>query len=79
MLSVREALDLLLGAAEPVAGEERISTFDADARVLALDLISPFDVPRMRCTQMDGYAVRAADCAGASEAQPVQLPPVHTH
>ena len=76
MLSVREALDLLLGAAEPVAGEERISTFDADARVLAQDLISPFDVPRMRCTQMDGYAVRAADCAGASEAQPVQLPVV---
>jgi len=74
MFSVREALDLLLAAAEPVAGEERVSTFDADTRVLAQDLVSPLDVPGMRCTQMDGYAVRAADCAGASETQPVWLP-----
>lgn len=74
MISVREALDQLLGAADPVVGEERVGGFDADGRVLARDLISPLDVPRMRCTQMDGYAVRAADCAGASESRPVTLP-----
>ncbi len=74
MLSVREALDLLLGAAHPVAGEERIGTFDADGRVLSADLVSTIDVPPVRCTQMDGYAVRAADCLGASPDAPVRRP-----
>jgi molybdopterin molybdotransferase len=63
MLSVREALDLLLGAARPVEGLETVHTLDANGRVLAGDQASTIDVPSADNTQMDGYAVRAADCA----------------
>ncbi|MET0983280.1 MAG: gephyrin-like molybdotransferase Glp [Telluria sp.] len=63
MLSVREALDTLLAAARPVSGLEQVSTLEANGRVLALDVASTIDVPSHDNTQMDGYAVRASDCA----------------
>ena len=63
MLSVREALDFLLGAARPVAGTEVVPTLGANGRVLAVAQASTIDVPSADNTQMDGYAVRAADCA----------------
>lgn len=63
MLSVREALDFLLGAARPVAGAEVVATLEANGRVLAEAQTSTIDVPSADNTQMDGYAVRAADCA----------------
>lgn len=63
MLSVREALDFLLGAARPVGAVESVPTLQANGRVLAQDLRSTLDVPSADNTQMDGYAVRAADCA----------------
>lgn len=66
MLSVREALDFLLDAARPVDGIETVPTLDANGRVLAADQHSTLDVPSADNTQMDGYAVRAADCAGGS-------------
>ncbi|OUE28233.1 molybdopterin molybdotransferase MoeA [Clavibacter michiganensis] len=43
-------------------------------RVPARDVTSPIDLPPFRNSQMDGYAVRAADLAGASAAHPVVLP-----
>lgn len=63
MLSVREALDFLLGAARPVGAIETVPTLQANGRVLAQDLRSTLNVPSADNTQMDGYAVRAADCA----------------
>lgn len=63
MLSVRQALDFLLGAARPVDGVETVPTLEANGRVLAQDQVSLIDVPSADNTQMDGYAVRAADCA----------------
>jgi molybdopterin molybdotransferase len=42
-------------------------------RVLARDIISPLDLPPFRNSQMDGYAVRAADLAGATDARPAAL------
>jgi len=66
MLTVREALDRLLAAARPVAGVEQVPTLSANGRVLAADQASLLDVPSADNTQMDGYAVRAADCAGGS-------------
>src|SRR5689334_14792726 len=44
--------------------------------VLAERVASPEDVPPFANTAMDGYAVRAADVAGASAAAPVELPVV---
>jgi molybdopterin molybdotransferase len=63
MLSVREALDHLLGAARPMEGIESVRTLEANGRVLAEDQASTINVPSADNTQMDGYAVRAADCA----------------
>ena len=66
MLSVREALDVLLAAARPVTGIETVATLDANGRVLAADQSATIDVPSADNTQMDGYAVRFADCASGS-------------
>ncbi|GGD91882.1 gephyrin-like molybdotransferase Glp [Caballeronia grimmiae] len=74
MLATADALGLLLDAARRVDGVERIDTLDALGRVLAADVISPLDVPPMHTSAMDGYAVRAADLAAASDAAPVALP-----
>lgn len=66
LLSVREALDFLLGAARAVAQTELVPTLQANGRVLAADVTSAIDVPSADNTQMDGYAVRSADCASGS-------------
>ena len=62
MLSAAEALEFLLSAARPIAETERVSTLEANGRVLAEAQSSQLNVPPMDNTQMDGYAVRAADC-----------------
>ncbi len=71
MLSVQEALDVLLQAAQPVSETETLPTAEATGRVLAADQHSQLDVPPMDNTQMDGYAVRAADCASGRASLPV--------
>ncbi|WP_228527071.1 molybdopterin molybdotransferase MoeA [Noviherbaspirillum soli] len=71
MLTVREALDFLMGAARPLTDTETVSTLQANGRVLAADQYSQLDVPPADNTQMDGYAVRAADCASGAARLPV--------
>ena len=66
MLSAKEALASLLSAAKPLVDIETIATIDATGRVLAEHLKSQLNVPTMDNTQMDGYAVRASDCASGS-------------
>ncbi|MDY7537742.1 molybdopterin molybdotransferase MoeA [Undibacterium sp. 5I1] len=66
MLSVAQALDFLLSAARPVTETEIVSTLEANGRVLAQAQSSLLHVPPMDNTQMDGYAVRAADCVGGT-------------
>ena len=68
MLAVSEALALMLAAARPVAQSETIPTLSANGRVLAVAQVSGMNVPGMDNTQMDGYAVRAADCASGDAA-----------
>ncbi|MFJ3058368.1 gephyrin-like molybdotransferase Glp [Herbaspirillum sp. NPDC087042] len=63
MQSVSQALDTLLAAAVPVSGHQTVATLDACGRVLAAAVQAPINVPGMDNSQMDGYAVRAADCA----------------
>ncbi|WP_229210458.1 gephyrin-like molybdotransferase Glp [Duganella sp. CF517] len=64
MLAVAEAQALMLAAARPVADTETVPTLNANGRILAHAQVSGMNVPGMDNTQMDGYAVRAADCAG---------------
>ncbi|CDS49388.1 Molybdopterin biosynthesis protein MoeA [Polaromonas sp. CG9_12] len=65
------ALAELLAFAVPLAPAESISTFDADGRVLAQDLLSALDVPAHDNSSMDGYAVRCADWLGVGTLSPV--------
>ncbi|MGE0497197.1 MAG: gephyrin-like molybdotransferase Glp [Ramlibacter sp.] len=61
-----EVLADLLGHAAPLAGTDTVSTFEADGRVLAQDLVSALQVPPQDNSAMDGYAVRVADLATAA-------------
>lgn len=74
LTSVADALASLLDRVVPIADHESVSTFEARGRVLAEALLSRIDVPAADNAQMDGYAVRAADLASASETSPVALP-----
>ena len=60
-----EAVASLLAKAAPAVGTESVRTFEADGRVLAQDVVSALTVPPRDNSSMDGYAVRAADCATA--------------
>lgn len=57
------ALDELLVHAQPLGETDWVSTFAADRRVLAQNLISELQVPPQDNSSMDGYAVRCADLA----------------
>ncbi|MDQ0571255.1 molybdopterin molybdotransferase [Variovorax paradoxus] len=63
LMALDEALASLLGKAQPLLPAESVATFDANGRVLAQDLVSALTVPPRDNSSMDGYAVRAADCA----------------
>ncbi|KAA2241206.1 molybdopterin biosynthesis protein [Salinarimonas soli] len=63
----REALDL------SPRGIETVPLGQALGRVLSADVASPIDVPPFDRSGVDGFAVRAADLAAASEPVPVTL------
>ncbi len=63
---------LALAAVGPL-GTEAVPLADALGRVLAVDVVAPLDLPLFDNSAMDGYAVRAADVAGASAEKPAVL------
>ena len=72
LLSVEAALDAILATVVPVE-TERVRTAAALGRVVAEPVIANVSLPPWANSAMDGYAVRAADTAGADEDNPVQL------
>src|SRR5437879_1980123 len=60
----RAVLDL-----SPLAAEQ-VSLPAALGRVLAADVVAPLDVPSFDRSNVDGFALRAADTFGASEDRP---------
>ncbi len=72
MLTVTEASARILEGIRPL-GVERVALLDAAGRVLARDAAAPYTLPHWDNSAMDGYAVRAADIAGAAAATPVRL------
>jgi putative molybdopterin biosynthesis protein len=52
---------------------ERVSLAAALSRVLAADVVAPVDAPPFDRANVDGFAVRAADTAGASDSTPRPL------
>ena len=59
------ALAELLALVNTLSGIEEISTFDADGRVLAQNMLSSLHVPPQDNSSMDGYAMRSADVGAA--------------
>src|ERR1700704_2204705 len=77
MISADQALQIVLDNVVPL-GVERRSITAALGRVLAEEVHSPRDIPGFDNSAMDGYAVRAADIAAASESNPVRLEVLET-
>jgi len=72
VLSVDEHLARALAAVE-VLPARSVPLAQALDRVLAQDVVSDGPLPRFTNSSMDGYAVRVADVATASEQHPVRL------
>lgn len=72
MISVEDARERILAFFERLS-IERKPLLDALGQVLAEDIVAPFDIPPLDNTAMDGYAVRAGDTTGATEAAPRSL------
>jgi molybdopterin molybdotransferase len=75
LIQLAEAQAHVLGHVAPLEPVP-MRTIAAVGCVLAEPVIAPEDVPLFANTAMDGYAVRATDTAGATEADPVVLPVV---
>jgi molybdopterin molybdotransferase len=60
------ALAELLAQVITLSGVEVVSTFDADGRVLAENILSSLHVPPQDNSSMDGYAMRVADVGAAA-------------
>jgi molybdopterin molybdotransferase len=71
--SVDEHRDAVAALLAPT-GTEEVPLADAAGRVLAADLVALVDLQPFDNSAMDGYAVRAAEVAGASATAPVVLP-----
>ena len=72
MLTVEEAQEIVLDSVS-VSGTERVPLSESQGRVLAEDVAPKYDVPPHDNSSVDGYAVRAADTAGASAEDPRRL------
>ena len=76
-ISVERAIELIEQYTEPV-GIETIPAARAHGRVLAQDVCAPIDQPPWPRSPLDGYALRAADSAGAGKDAPVTLRVIDT-
>jgi molybdopterin molybdotransferase len=73
VITVAEHLGRVLSVVEPLSPLQ-LGLMDAHGCVLTEDVVAPAPLPAFDNSSMDGYAVRAADLAGATEASPVVLP-----
>lgn len=74
VVNIREALEALISRLPEISlARESCGLEDALGRVLAVDVVSPEQVPPFARSTMDGYAVRARDTFGASEGSPAYL------
>jgi molybdenum cofactor synthesis domain-containing protein len=72
-ISLDEARARLASHVRPIARTEQVPLASALGRVAASDVASAIDVPPFARSAMDGYAVVAADTAGATGTSPRRL------
>lgn len=73
LLSVEAARDRVLAALRAPLPSEALAPEAALGLVLAEPVVATTDLPPWDNSAMDGYAIRAVDVAGASEARPIAL------
>ncbi|MFZ8925571.1 MAG: molybdopterin molybdenumtransferase MoeA, partial [Candidatus Nanopelagicales bacterium] len=73
MRSVEEHQRIVLAEANPLTGQQ-VPLLAADGLVLAEAVAATWPLPSFDNSSMDGYAVRAVDLEGATDAAPVRLP-----
>ncbi|HEY5801214.1 MAG TPA: gephyrin-like molybdotransferase Glp [Burkholderiaceae bacterium] len=71
MLTASQALEAICADVRVLTDVEQVATELALGRVLAQPLVSGMNVPSHDNTQMDGYAMRAADCVSGDTVLPV--------
>jgi molybdopterin molybdotransferase len=73
VISVAQHLERILDVVQPLLPLQ-LGLMDAHGCVLTEDVVAPVPLPAFDNSSMDGYAVRVADVAGATEGSPVVLP-----
>lgn len=73
LISLEEAMSLMLSKVEPIKRTERVGIDEAGGRVLAEEVVANVDIPPFDRAAMDGYAVKAEDTFSASQYSPVKL------
>ncbi len=73
MITVAQHLARILEVVQPLAPLQ-LGLMDSHGCVLTEDVVAPAALPGFDNSAVDGYAVRLADVAGASESKPVVLP-----
>ncbi len=71
LIPYEDAVRQLVAAAVPLADRRSVDLREALGQVLAEAVVSTIDVPGWDYSAMDGYAVRAADCAAGDVELPV--------
>lgn len=71
-ITAAEAIRIVRGI-PPVTAVYSVPVTDAVGQILASSLYAQYAVPEVAVSAMDGFAVRAAETAGASEQKPVIL------
>ena len=61
LMSLDDALAIILSRVQSLTSVETVATWDADGRMLAEDVVSELAVPALDNSSMDGYALRCSD------------------
>ncbi len=73
LMPIEDARSRVLAAIPAPLPPEMVDLSDAIGRVLAADVVAATDLPPWDNSAMDGYAIRSADVAAATEEEPVLL------
>src|SRR5690348_10773671 len=73
LLPVEAAQATVLAGVSPLTATESLAPEEALGRVLAAPVVAAVSLPPWDNSAMDGFAVRSADVAAASEDSPVRL------
>ena len=73
MITLEQATETLLNEISPIVRTRLVSLEKAIGRISVQDIYAPIDMPPFDRSPLDGYALRAADIAGASRDNPIKL------